>query len=136
MPIEKNSAPRPVMTTAWASSSPASRSAIPCSAARTSRVRRFWSAGRSSVIVTTGPSRSTRTSSVVGGTVMSSSLKARNHLLREELERLEAPVALQDALAEEEEHLAERHVARGVLDHARDRVGVADEERRPVLAEW
>ena len=58
------------------------------------------------------------------------SLKARNDLLGEELERLETPVALQDALAEEEEHLAERHVARGVLDHARDRVGIADEERR------
>jgi hypothetical protein len=52
-----------------------------------------------------------------GGDAKRRSLKARDHLLREKLQRLETPVALEDALAEEEEHPAERHVACRVLDH-------------------
>src|SRR5262249_50282547 len=63
------------------------------------------------------------------------SAESRNDLLGEQLERREAAVALEDALAEQEEHLVERDVAGGVLDHAADRVDVADEERGPVLAE-
>ena len=63
MPIEKNSVPLPVMTTAWTSSSAARRSTTLCRVISTSRVSRFWSAGRSSVMVTTDPSRSNRTSS-------------------------------------------------------------------------
>src|SRR4030095_14358217 len=61
--------------------------------------------------------------------------EARDHLLRAELERLPAAVTIEDALAEEQEDLAERHVAGRLLDHPADRVGVADEERRAVLAE-
>src|SRR5215471_1695240 len=67
---------------------------------------------------------------------------ARRHLseagddfLRGELEGLPAAVAVEDALPEEQEDLAERDVARRVLDHPADRVGIADEERWAVLAE-
>src|SRR5262245_25557993 len=59
----------------------------------------------------------------------------RDHLLREQLERLLAAVALEDALPEEQVYLVERDVARGVLDRARDRVRITDQERRPILAE-
>src|SRR5207249_545079 len=61
--------------------------------------------------------------------------KPRNDLLREQLERLQTAVPLENALAEQQEDFAERHVARRILDHARDGVGVADQERRAVLAE-
>src|SRR6266850_4949614 len=67
--------------------------------------------------------------------MMPSSAKPRDHLLRAELQRLLAAVAVENALAEEQEDLAEGHVARGVLDHAAHGVGVADEQRRAVLAE-
>ena len=67
--------------------------------------------------------------------LITASAEARNHLLGEERERLPAAVAVQDALAEQQEDLAERDVARRVLDHARDRVGVTDQERRAILAE-
>src|SRR5262249_25916448 len=69
------------------------------------------------------------------GATGSSLPEARDHLLRAQLECLPAAVAVEDSLAEEQEDLAERHVARCVLDHPADRVGVADEQRRAVLAE-
>src|SRR5437763_10139654 len=59
----------------------------------------------------------------------------RDHLLGEQLERLETAIALEDPLAEQQEHLTERHVSQRVLDHAGDGVGVADQKRRAVLAE-
>src|SRR5262245_36585396 len=61
--------------------------------------------------------------------------EARDDLLRGELEGLPAAVAVEDALAEEQKDLAERDVARRVFDHPADRVGIADEKRRAVLAE-
>src|SRR4029077_16358181 len=58
-----------------------------------------------------------------------------NDLLREQLERLLAAIGLEDTLTEQQEHLVEGHVRRGVLDHPGDRVGIADQQRRPILAE-
>src|SRR4029453_3362404 len=59
MPIEKNSEPLPVTTTAWASSSAPSSSTMLCMARSTSRGRRVSSAGPASVRVTTRSARST-----------------------------------------------------------------------------
>src|SRR5262245_6504743 len=67
--------------------------------------------------------------------MLPSSAETRDHFLRAELERLLAAVAVEDALPEQQEDLAERDVARGVLDHPADGVGVADQQRRAVLAE-
>src|SRR6266850_2480597 len=67
--------------------------------------------------------------------MMPSSAEPRDHLLGAQLERLLAAVAIEDALAEEQKDLAERYVAGRVLDHAADGVGVADEQRRTILAE-
>src|SRR6185503_11258441 len=60
--------------------------------------------------------------------------EAGDDLLRAQLEGLPAAIAVEDALAKEQKDLAERDVARRVLDHPADRVGITDEERRAVLA--
>jgi len=62
--MEKNAGPAPVSTTACGLAVAGSSSTMPCNASSTERVRRLASAGRSSVIVTTRPSRCTRTSPV------------------------------------------------------------------------
>src|SRR4030095_8578661 len=51
------------------------------------------------------------------------SREPRRHLFRKQLERLQAPVTLQDALAEEEEHLVEPDVAARLIDLATHGVG-------------
>src|SRR5947207_14306253 len=69
------------------------------------------------------------------GILPASVAEARNDFFREELERLLAAIRREDALAEQEEHLAEGDVLQRVLDHATDGVDIADEQRRAILAE-